>query len=73
MSRHRKQRPIRDPTQAAREALMLIADVLLIVVAGAFAVCTIVLIARRDLPGSACSALCVRYCCGAVSRERPLI
>jgi hypothetical protein len=72
MSRHRKRRAIRDMIQAAREALVLVTDVLLIIVAGAFAVCAVVLLARGDFPKSVCAALCVRYCCSAVSRERPL-
>jgi hypothetical protein len=71
MSRHRKRRAIRDMIQDAREVLMLIADTLLIVVAGAFAAYAIVLLARNDFPESACAGLCAQRCYSAVSRERP--
>jgi hypothetical protein len=63
MSPHRKRRAIRDTIQALREVLIVVADMLSIVVAGAFAICTIVLIVRGSLSESVCSALCMRCCC----------
>ena len=50
---------------------MVVADMLLIVVAGAFVISTVVLIAKGCPPEAACSALCVRYCCRAVPGKRP--
>lgn len=57
-----RKRAVRDATQGARRVLLLVADMLLVIVAGAFAVSCVVLITRGRSPEAIGSALCLAYC-----------
>lgn len=64
-----RQRPNPNHRLALREALTLVADLLWVVLLGAFVICAIALMIRGRIPEAVGVAFCAR-CCGVRSRHR---